>query len=215
MRAPLLIYIRKAFYYRKKIMQIVIVAFFSVESIYAATSNDAKDYVAEIEEYLNNLKTFESDFVQRDRSGRCSTGHFFLKRPFLMKMTHGNPPNLVVIARGKKIVYYDRELKEKTETTIYSSPLSFFLEPRIELRKNVKVLFVRDDGDAVSIKFCRQNAEDDGTVMLLFSKKPITLRRWVISSNGDDSLSGVSTEISLFNWKSGHSIPNEEFQKFH
>ena len=168
-----------------------------------------------MEKYLNDLKTFESDFVQRDKCGRYSTGHFFLKRPFLMKMTHGNPLISVIIAKGKKIVYYDVELKEKTETTIHSSPLSFFLESKIDLRKNVKVLSIYDASDAVSIKFCRPNAEDEGTVTLLFSKNPLTLRQWTISSNSVDSSSAASTEISLLNWRSGHSIPDEEFRKFH
>ncbi|MDR0580585.1 MAG: outer membrane lipoprotein carrier protein LolA [Holosporaceae bacterium] len=205
----------KADYYQKKITQMAMVIFISVESVCATISNGSEDYVAKVEKYLNDLKTFESDFVQRDRSGRCSTGHFFLKRPFLMKMTHGSPLTLVVIAKRKKIVYYDIELKEKTETTIYSSPLSFFLEPKIDLRKNVRVLSIHDDGDAVSIKFCRPNAEDDGTVTLLFSKNPLTLRQWTISSHSDDSSSAASTEISLFNWRSGHSIPDDEFQKFY
>jgi outer membrane lipoprotein-sorting protein len=191
------------------------VFFFCSELVCATASNGVEDYVAEVEKYLNDLKTFESDFIQMDRSGSRSPGHFFLKRPFLMKMTRGNPPTFVIIAKRKKIIYYDRELKEKTETTIYSSPLSFFLEPKIDLRNNVKMLSIHDDGDAVSIKFCRKNGEDDGIVTLLFSKNPLTLRQWTISSHDDDGLSISSTEISLFNWKSGHSIPDDEFQKFY
>ncbi|MDR2107270.1 MAG: outer membrane lipoprotein carrier protein LolA [Holosporaceae bacterium] len=174
----------------------------------------ADDPVGETEKYLNSVTTFEADFVQTDRYGEKSFGHFFLKRPFLMKMDYRNPPTRVVIAKDNKIIHYDRELKEKTETSMYSSPLSFLLEKKINLRKNLKVLSVTDEADFLSIKFCRKNEEDEGAVTLVFSKNPLTLIKWTVFSDSDDESFSGRVEISLLNPKSGHDIPAEEFKRF-
>jgi outer membrane lipoprotein-sorting protein len=193
-------------------------AFFIILSFFAFMSSSPTpqkiDYVGEIEKYLNDVTTFESDFIQLDKYGRNSWGRFFLKRPFLMKMDYRNPPTHVVIAKDNKIVHYDRELKEKTVTSMYSSPLSFFFERKINLRKKLQVLKVQDEDDFLSIKFCKKNSEDEGAVTLIFSKNPLTLRKWIIFSNKNDESPSSSIEISLLNWRLKHNIPDEEFEKF-
>jgi outer membrane lipoprotein-sorting protein len=180
----------------------------------ASSASTKIDYIGEVEKYLNDISTFESDFIQLDKRGRGSIGHFFLKRPFLMKMDYRNPPTHVVIAKDDKIIHYDRELKEKTVTSMHSSPLSFFLERKINLRKKIKVLSVQDGDDFLSVKFCKKNNEDEGAVTLIFSKNPLTLRKWIIFSNKNDERSSEGTEISLLNWQLKHNIPDEEFEKF-
>ncbi|MDR0631832.1 MAG: outer membrane lipoprotein carrier protein LolA [Holosporaceae bacterium] len=194
----------------RKIFIVAISFFFGLKPICA----NQQDHVAEVEKYLNDITTFESDFIQVDRRGRVSYGRFFLKRPFLMKMDYWDPPTNVIIARNNQIIHYDRELKEKTVTSMYSSPLSFFLEKKIDLQKNLRVLSVRDESDMLSIKFCRKDESAEGAVILVFSKDPMTLRKWIIfPSKSKGSLSDY-TEISLMNWKSGHVIPDEEFNRF-
>ncbi|MDR1334323.1 MAG: outer membrane lipoprotein carrier protein LolA [Holosporaceae bacterium] len=174
--------------------------------------NKAVDYVVEIEKYLNNITTFESDFIQQGGKGHVSQGHLYIKRPFSMKMSYKNPQTHVVIAKKNKIIYYDYELKEKTETSTYSSPLSFFLERKIDLQKNLKVLSVQDEDDMLAIRFCKKDDDAEGAVILIFSKDPLVLRKWIIlPDKNDESLSGA-TEVSLLNWKTKHNISDEEFK---
>ncbi|MDR2781083.1 MAG: outer membrane lipoprotein carrier protein LolA [Holosporaceae bacterium] len=171
-------------------------------------------YIADVEKYLNDITTFESDFIQLDKNGRGSMGHFFLKRPFLMKMDYKNPPTHVLIAKNNKIIHYDRELKEKTETSMYSSPLSFFLERKINLRENLKILSVQDVDDMLAIKFCKKDDDEEGAVTLIFSKNPLMLRKWIVFPNKNDESLSETTEISLINWKFKHKISDDEFNKF-
>jgi outer membrane lipoprotein-sorting protein len=132
-----------------------------------------------------------------------------------MKMVYRQPPTYVVIAKKNKITHYDCELKEKTETSMYSSPLSFFLERKINLRANLKVLSFYDNGDdMLIIKFCKKDENAEGAVALIFSKNPFTLQKWIIyPDKKNESLSGT-VEVSLLNQKTKHSIPSEEFEKF-
>jgi len=178
----------------------------------AESQAQSNDYVGEIERYLNDISTFESDFIQEDKYGRKSTGHFFLKRPFLMKMIYKDPDLPVIIAKDDKVTHYNRELKEKTVTSMYSSPLSFFLERKINLRKNLKVLETKEGDDFVSVKFCKKDEDSEGAITLVFSKNPLTLRKWLLFPTKNNIWE--YTEISLLNWKTKHHIPNEEFEKF-
>jgi outer membrane lipoprotein-sorting protein len=181
-------------------------------SAVSGTDGQTKDPIGETEKYLNAVTTFEADFVQTDRYGQKSSGHFFLKRPFLMKMDYRNPPTRTIIAKNNKIIHYDRELKEKTETSMYSSPLSFLLEKKIDLRKNLKMLSVYEETDCLSIKFCKQDDDAEGAVTLVFSKNPLTLRKWIISLDKNGESSAGSVEVVLSNTKSGHSVSAEEFK---
>jgi outer membrane lipoprotein-sorting protein len=174
-------------------------------------NNDA-NYVEEIEKYLNSITTFESDFIQQNEKGHVAQGHLYIKRPFSMKMSYKKPRTHMVIAKKNKIIYYDYELKEKTETSAYSSPLSFFLERKIDLRKNLKVLAVHNENDMLAIRFCKKDDAAEGAVILIFSKNPLELRKWIIIPNKNDESFHDATEISLLNWKTKHSISDDEFK---
>jgi outer membrane lipoprotein-sorting protein len=196
----------------KKITVVLSLFLFVFDSF--GKKNKDEDYVAEVEKYLNGITTFESDFVQSDRRGRRSSGHIYIKRPFSLKMDYKQPSSFVIIAGKNKIIRYDRELKEKTETSTHSSPLSFFLERKIDLHNNPKIMSIQNEEDMLAIKFCKKNDSENGAVVLFFSKNPLTLRKWIILPNKDDESYYEGTEISLFNWKIGGPIPDEEFEKY-
>ncbi|MDR2067968.1 MAG: outer membrane lipoprotein carrier protein LolA [Holosporaceae bacterium] len=173
-----------------------------------------REHIKKVEEYFNGIRTLEADFVQIDKHGRTSMGHFFLKRPYLMKMDYRDPPTRVIIAKNNKIIHYDRELKEKTETSTYSSPLSFLLEPQINLEQHVDVTSIHDGKDEFSLKFCRKDEEIEEAVLLVFSKNPLTLKEWILLSNKSDVLADGYTEVCLENHRFGHDISDKEFEKF-
>jgi hypothetical protein len=79
----------------------------------------------------------------------------------------------------------------------------------------LKILYIEDKGDFLSIKFGKKNEEaESGAITLIFSKNPLTLRKWIIFSNKNDDSFAECTEISLINWKSKHFISDKEFEKF-
>ncbi|MDR3180260.1 MAG: outer membrane lipoprotein carrier protein LolA [Holosporaceae bacterium] len=176
---------------------------------------ETDQYITQLEEYLNSLKTIVSKFVQINRRGEKSSGYFILKRPNKMKLYYVPPASDVIIAKDNKITHYNRELKEKTMTSMYSSPLSFFLEKKIKLRDNVKVMSAVELSDAMVITFSRKNNDDDGAVALVFKKNPIQLLKWEIFSNKNEMTPWNSTKIVLAESKINRlKIPDDEFEKF-
>ncbi len=165
--------------------------------------------VEKVQKYLDSLKTFESIFVQVDGVGNVQSGYLWIKRPDRIKMQY---PKLVIIVKDNRVISYDKELKEKTETSIYSSPLFFLLNKKVNFKDNVKIVYARETSDAIFIKVCKKDEDAEGAVLLVFSKNPIELRQWIVFKDKTDEKAGI--EISLFNWKTGEKIPDNIFDEY-
>ncbi|GHT91220.1 hypothetical protein FACS1894122_03220 [Alphaproteobacteria bacterium] len=171
-------------------------------------------YVKQLEDYLNSIKTIVSKFIQVSRYGEESNGYFLLKRPGKMKMFYQPPATDVFVAKDDKITHYNRELKEKTISSMHSSPLSFFLEYKINLRDNVKVLSAIELKDEMVITFSKKNDDTEGAVSLYFTKNPIKLLKWEIFNNKNDIEKYDSTKILLLDSDiNTKKISDDEFDK--
>lgn len=173
-----------------------------------------EEYITQIENYFNGIKTLKADFIQIDKNGIESSGIFLLKRPFLMKMDYIKPATHVVIAKKNKAIHFDKELNEKTVTSMYSSPLAFFMESTIKLKETVKILSVVDEGRLFSIIFCKKDKNTDGAIKMVFQKTPFMLLKWEIFNSKKDITMDNSIQIILLNQESGKTISDKEFTDF-
>ena len=170
---------------------------------------DKKQVMAKVQKYFNDLKTFEAMFVQVDRYGNVESGYLWIKRPNRVKMQY---PKRVVLVNDNRVINYDKELKEKSETSVYSSPLSFFLDKKVNFQEKLEVIYASESDDAIFAKFCKKDEDAEGAVLLVFSKNPMELRKWIIFSDKNDESVGI--EVSLFNWKTGENISDNIFDKY-
>jgi len=115
----------------------------------------------------------------------------------------------ILIAKDNKVIYFDKELNEKTVTSMYSSPLSFFMESTIKL--DAKILSVVDAHGILSITFCKKNPNVDGAITMVFQKNPFMLLKWEIFSSKKDINSGDATQIILLNHEFGKKVSDDEF----
>ena len=171
------------------------------------------DWVKKIENYFNTeLDSVKSDFVQIGNRGSVSTGKIFLKRKKgLMRLYYNDPNPNVVIVKDYKLTHFDRELKEKTIISVYSSPLAFFLEKKIDLQQNVKVISQNESRNSVQITLMKNKSENEGAVTLVFSKKPFQLKGWIILENSNYS---KQTKIVLKNAQFNVPFSDKEFDSF-
>lgn len=171
------------------------------------------NWIGEVEKYFNEeLDSVVSDFEQIDSSGNLSTGKIFLNRKKrLMKLYYDDPNPNVAIVKGYDLVYYNRDLKEKTAVTVYSSPFAFFLEREIDLKENLKVISQKEDEEYVQIAFCRKGDEDKGSIVLFFTKEPFQLKGWIILENNDY---GKKTHLILKNSEFNKSFSEKIFDTY-
>lgn len=174
---------------------------------------DKEYYIKKIEDFFNRTKLFTAEFLQIDRSGEQNFGYFFIKNRKL-KLEYISPPSKSLIIKEGKIILYDKILKEKTESSAYSSPLSFLLKPRIDLHNNLKVLDIKDSSDRISITFCKKDDENDGAITISFSKNPFILVGWEMFISKRFINTYNSTKIILSHQNLRKKITDEEFDEY-
>jgi outer membrane lipoprotein carrier protein len=87
---------------------------------YAGTASEnptAQSPAAKVERYLANLSTWSADFDQtiEDASGktlRSASGHLYLQRPGKFRWDYQKPAVQLVLADGKKLWFYDKDLQQ-------------------------------------------------------------------------------------------------------
>lgn len=178
-----------------------------------AATEQKIDWIEKIENYFNNeLDSVQSDFTQIGSHGNVSTGKIFLKRKKgLMKLYYNDPNPNVAIVKNYKLTHFDRDLKEKTIISVYSSPLAFFLERKMDLKENVKIVSLDESSDSVTVTLKKKGDEDEGAITLMFSKNPLQLKGWVIMENNNY---GRQTQIILENAQLNAAFSDKEFDSF-
>jgi outer membrane lipoprotein-sorting protein len=166
-------------------------------------------YLQKISAFLDGLTTLEADFLQFDENGNVIRGHIWLKKPSLMKM---RTPAYVIILKDDKVAYYDLGLKEKTVTSAYSSPLSFLLQKRADLRSHLNVLSAQESGDVLSITVCKKDPEADGAITLIFTKDTFRLCGWKLHTNRAQPEASRTISVMLSDQKINQGIPRAEFE---
>ncbi|MDR1335146.1 MAG: outer-membrane lipoprotein carrier protein LolA [Holosporaceae bacterium] len=178
-------------------------------------------YITLIEKYLNAISTITAEFEQCDSRGFISNGYFFMKRiggVFALKMDCKSSNGKVVLIKNDKVTYYNRELREKTETAIYTSPLAFLLDKKIDLHRNTKILSAMEENGRIIITFCQAFGDSDGAIKLVFqkeqllAKEPAAIEQWVIFKNKSDLNDSIM--ITLKNQKYS-TVANEEFDRYY
>jgi outer membrane lipoprotein carrier protein len=88
-----------------------------LQPVDAADSAGTRDAAATVERYLSNLSTWSADFSQtiNDEAGktlRSASGHLYLQRPGKFRWDYLKPVEQMVLADGKKLWFYDKDLQQ-------------------------------------------------------------------------------------------------------
>ena len=84
-----------------------------------------------VDQYLSGLTTWSADFEQRidgaqGSAPRKASGHFYLQKPGMFRWDYTQPTEQIVIADGKKLWFYDKDLAQANvrdlDATLASSP---------------------------------------------------------------------------------------------
>jgi outer membrane lipoprotein carrier protein len=95
-------------------------------SVYASPTTD-------VEKYLNGLASWSADFAQTIDDGhgnvlRSAAGRLYLQRPGKFRWDYSQPSEQLVLADGKQIWFYDKDLAQANvrdmDTSLASTPAS-------------------------------------------------------------------------------------------
>ncbi len=171
-----------------------------------ANAQTAED-IANVENYLNNLKTLSAQFVQTASNGSSADGRIFIAKPNKIKMDYDEPTSVLIVGNGDYIVYNDKELDQVTNIDYEDIPASLLLTDKVEIDgKNLKVTdFYKDSGTTeMTLEYAKGST---GPITLVFSNQPFELKQWKIVDP-----QSIEVSISLYNVQKDEPISDDTFR---
>ncbi len=172
----------------------------------AALSPDDVAAITRVERYLNDIRTLRARFVQISSNGAYAEGEVVVERPGHMRFDYDPPTPVLIIANGLSLLYYDRQLKEATFLPLWETPLWFLIREKVRLDENVNIVGIEEALGTLRITLNDPDAPDSGTVTLVFSDDPLSLKKWEVVD-----AQGVQTQVSLVNPVYGEAVDPDLF----
>lgn len=145
-----------------------------------------------VEDYLNGIRSLQGRFVQTTSRGGRAEGEVALLRPGRVRFDYDAPNPTLLVADGANFVVYDRELEQATMIPLRRTPLWLLLREQVRLDDGLEVLAVERGQGFVAVRLRQADAQEEGTIELLFDDAPLALRRWEVVDS-----QGVRTQVAL------------------
>jgi outer membrane lipoprotein-sorting protein len=165
----------------------------------AAQLSDAdKADIARVEGYLNSVSTMKASFQQVTESEGLAFGRIYLRRPGRLRVEYDPPSEILLIADGTLLSYYDAELNHIEQVPLKLSPMWFLLRNDVKLGGDVTVTTFKKAANAILIGLVQSDEPDAGSVMLELGDNPLELRQWTITDPA-----GTEVRVGLYNAEFG------------
>ena len=169
------------------------------------TDTDRAD-IARVEDYLNSMSSVKASFQQYTAGEGLAFGRIYLRRPGRLRVEYDPPSEILLIADGTLLSYYDAELNHIEQVPLNLSPMWFLLRENVKLGGDVTVTSFKRAADTMLIGLVQSDEPDAGSVMLEFGDKPLELQKWTITDSA-----GSQVQVGLFNTEFGAPLDNALF----
>ncbi len=162
--------------------------------------------IARVEEYLNGIRTLRARFLQIADNGAAAEGTLYLLRPGKLRLEYDPPVPILMVANGRFLIHYDKELKAVTHLPINSTPAGLLVRDRIRLSGDVTATRVERGPGSLRVTLVQTEDPQAGRITLVFSERPFALSNWqVVDAQGNttrvaliDPHAGIPLDPALF-----------------
>jgi outer membrane lipoprotein-sorting protein len=142
------------------------------------TAPDQAD-LQRIAAYLNGIGTMTARFAQYSAKGGGAEGWLWMERPGRMRFQYDPPTPILLIADRFYVYYVDTQLAEMSKIGLKFTPAWFLLRVPISFDDLVVTGFERG-ANSLRITVVDPKAPDNGSLTMVFSDQPLSLRQWTI-----------------------------------
>ena len=169
------------------------------ETIQAAQLTDAdRADIARVEQYLNGITSMKANFQQFTQSEGLAFGRIYLRRPGRLRVEYDPPAEILLVADGTLLSYYDGELNHLEQVPLKLSPMWFLLRDDVKLGGDVTVTAFKKSANSILIGMVQSDEPDAGSVMLELGDRPLELTQWSIRDSA-----GAEVRVGLYNTEFG------------
>jgi outer membrane lipoprotein-sorting protein len=172
----------------------------------APLSQQDKDDVARVEQYLNGLTTLEARFAQLSSQGMTLQGDFYIKRPGKLRFQYDPPAHIQIVADGRQVTYYDSDNDQISQMPTGLTVAKFLVSEKITLSGDLTVTRVEREPNILRLTMIQTRSPNQGYVVLTFGDRPLQLRRWSVIDNR-----GRDITIALTNLRTGGALKDDLF----
>jgi outer membrane lipoprotein-sorting protein len=157
--------------------------------------------------YLNGIRTMTARFQQIANNRGVSTGKLWVARPGRMRFEYDPPNPIRLLADSTYVYYWDDDLKQASKYELRSTPAWFLLRDPVSFGADVTVTAVQRAGTTVGVTVVENAQPDAGSLTLVFTENPLTLRQWIVVDQ-----QGKTTTVTLSDLQFGMALDPMLFQ---
>ena len=159
------------------------------------------------ENYLNNIKFLEIDFIQSASNGDIINGKLFLSRPGKMRVEYEHPAPALIVVNGNVLAYTDLELDETSYLTTNSTPASFLTRPNFSFAaRDVEIIDFSKSDNLIKVSIMKKNKKEAGEFSLIFTTNPLKFIEMEVKNDMNEI-----TKVSFVATKLNSKIDNKLF----
>ena len=162
-------------------------------TLFLASLSPNKPKINQISEYINNIQTISSDFIQTNSNGESFSGIIKIKKPGLLLLDYYKPSNNKIISNGKEVALINKKNKTITYYNLKQLPIKVFLDSNFSL-DNFKIIKYQEDQKKIEFEINDKNNNNAGSIKFIFQDSPLLIKKWIIKD-----IQGFETQIFLSN----------------
>ena len=162
---------------------------------------------AEVEKYINSIRTLKARFVQSNPNGTVVHGTLYVRRPGRMRFEYDAPSQLKVVADGSQVTMWDPTTKDFGQWPIGWTAASFLVKEPLSLTGDLQVDKAGRSDGMLHLTMSQAKKPQEGKVIVRLSENPMTLRGWTIIDNR-----GNQVNVSLQDVQAGGQLADSLFK---
>jgi outer membrane lipoprotein-sorting protein len=162
---------------------------------------------AEIEQYVNSIRTLQARFVQNNPNGSVVQGTLYVSRPGRMRFQYDPPSQLKVVADGRQVTLWDPQTRDFGQWPIGWTAASFLVREPFRLSGDLTVQSLQRVNGLLQLTVVQTKKPQEGQVIVRLAENPMTLRGWSIIDNR-----GNKVDVALTNVQTGLQLADSLFK---
>jgi len=164
--------------------------------------------VAEVERYINSIRTLQARFVQSNPNGSIVQGTLYVSRPGRMRFEYDAPSQLKIVADGRQVTMWDPANRDFGQWPIGWTAASFLVQDPLHLSGDITVVSSeRTPEGLLALTLVQTRKPQEGKVVVRVSENPMQLRGWSIIDNR-----GNKVDVTLTNLQTGMQLAASLFK---
>ena len=168
---------------------------FLIKSSHSETDKELDFF--KVQNYLEELKSFEANFIQMSPQGEIKKGKIFINFPGKLRISYTKPNDLLITSNGFWLVIQNLKLRQTNNIPLSQLPLDKFLNKKLVFKSdNANVKFSKNSG-VISLTYSEKNNLENYSFRLDFSENPIKLKRWIIKDEFENQTTVLLQDLKI------------------